>query len=522
MTQLQNHLDELFDTNNDNTGVRCDVAFIYPPWAVTDGRVLLQNSLPPLGILSIASYLESLKFCVVVYDVQGEVIDESEIRTRLRRDRPRFVGISVLTSMAIPAQKIAKICKQEVPDCLVVVGGAHAEAMPERMLRNSAIDVVVRGDGEEPMRQIVEGIPFSQINGLSYRKGKAIQHNKPGEVNMDLDKFPFPAYHLVDFGNYFPGTGTYRSLPATNMLSTRGCPGACVFCNSAFTTLRTRDPVKVAEQIQHLREKYGIRQIQFYDDTFTVMKKFVMDFCEKMIEMDLGVHWSAYIRGDCFSHQLATKMKKAGCHQVILGVETGNAKIAERMGKPITRERYIEAIQIAHRNGLEVRGSFIIGHMGETWKTMEDTLNFAMELDCDLFQLSINTPYPGTALYNEAVQQGTLIHKNWYNYGQGKVLIDQPQLSKEAIYKFERLAFRRFYLRPKPIFRLAKRLASFRHIRDYLLAAYVLLFGRSRADWKEWDCWMGLNEDDFLDLELENQDEVCRLTYELRQDEFVY
>jgi anaerobic magnesium-protoporphyrin IX monomethyl ester cyclase len=508
-------------TTHKASNKRIDVALIYPPWAVLSGRVTLQNSLPPLGILSIASYLESLNFSAVIYDIHGEGIDENEVRQRLRRDRPRFVGISVLTSMAIPSQKIAKICKEEVPDCIVIVGGAHAEAMPERMLRNSAINVVVRGDGEQPMRQIVEGYEFSEINGLSFRKGNSIQHNKPSEVNMNLDQYPFPAYHLLNFKNYFPGTATYRSLPAINMLSTRGCPGACVFCNSAFTTLRTRDPIKVAEQISHLRVKYGIRQVQFYDDTFTVMKKFVMDFCQKMIEMDLGVDWSAYIRGDCFSDLLASNMKQAGCHQVILGVETGNSQIAERMGKPIARERYIEAIEIAHRNGLEVRGSFIIGHMGETWETMEDTLNFAMELDCDLFQLSINTPYPGTALYNEAVQQGMLEHQDWYKYGQGEVIINQPQLPTKDIYRFYKYAFRKFYLRPKPIYRLLKRLTTFRHFRDYLLAAYVFLLGKSRKDWKEWHCWMNLNEEDYLDVDLENQEEVYRLTYELRQENFV-
>jgi anaerobic magnesium-protoporphyrin IX monomethyl ester cyclase len=505
---------------NKGLGKRCDVAFIYPPWAVVDGRATLQNSLPPLGILSMASYLESLGYSVVVYDVHGEGLNDDDVRERLRRDRPRFVGISVLTSMAIPAHKIAKICKEELADCVVVAGGTHAEAVPERMLKNSSIDVIVRGDGEEPMRQIVEEVAFSEIKGLSFRKGQSIQHNEAGEILMDLDKYPFPAYHLVDFKNYFPGTATYRHLPAINMLSTRGCPGACVFCNSAFTTLRTRDPIKVAEQIRHLRENYGIRQVQFYDDTFTVMKKFVLEFCKKMVEMDLDISWSAYIRGDCFSDQMALAMKQAGCHQVILGIETGNAKIAERMGKPITRERYLEAVEISHRHGIEVRGSFIIGHMGETWETMEDTLNFAIEMDCDLFQLSINTPYPGTALYNEAKKNGMLIHQDWYRYGQGQVLIDQPQLSTEDIYKFERLAFRKFYLRPKPMYRLLKRLTSFRHIRDYLLAAYILLLGQSGSDRKDWSCWMNLKEEDYLDLILDNQDEILRLTYELRQESF--
>ena len=112
-------------------------------------------------------------------------------------------------------------------------------------------------------------------------------------------------------------------------------------------------------------------------------------------------------------------MKKAGCHQVLVGVETGNAEISKRIGKPIDRERYIQAIRIAHARGLEVRASFIIGNMDETWQTMEDTLNFAIELDVDLFQLNISTPYPGTALFNEAAAKGMLVDKNWYTYGRG-------------------------------------------------------------------------------------------------------
>ena len=134
---------------------------------------------------------------------------------------------------------------------------------------------------------------------------------------------------------------------------------------------------------------------------------------------------------------------------------------------------------------------------------------------------SINTPYPGTALYNEAVQQGMLMHQNWYNYGQGEVIIDQPQLPVKDIYRFYQYAFRKFYLRPKPLFRLLKRLTTFRHFRDYLLAGYVFLLGKSKKDWKEWHCWMNLNEDDYLDLDLENIEEVFRLTYELRQKKMV-
>lgn len=498
---------------------RLDVLFIYPPWPVLDDRAILQNSLPPLGILSIAAYLEQLGRSVAVCDVHGEKLDDAELRVRLRLHRPRFVGMSVLTNMSIPAHKIARIVKDEVPDCVVVVGGVHAEAMPESMLKNSAIDAVCRGDGEELMREVVDGHPFAVIEGLSWRDGETIRHNPPRAVNMDLDRYPFPAYHLVDFKNYFPAVGSYRNLPAINMLMTRGCPGKCAFCNSARTTLRTRDPARVVEQIRLLRETYGIRQIQFYDDTFTVFKKHVLDFCEQLAAADLGVTWTAYIRGDCFSEDMAAAMKKAGCHQVLMGIETGNDRVAAKIGKTIDRERYKDTVRIAHAHGLEVRGSFIIGNMDETWESMMDTLNFAMELDVDLFQLNISTPYPGTALFNDAVEKGWLKHRNWYSYGQGDVLVEQPQIATEDIFRFERYAFRRFYLRPKAAIRMLARVANIRHLRDYFLAATVLLLGKHKKGGGEdkWACWKNLREEDFFDVALETG-QPLRMTYMLRQE----
>ncbi len=507
------------DHQSPSNSSRTDLLLIYPPWPVLGDRAMLQNCLPPLGILSIASHAESLGYKVHVVDVHGERADETTVRQRLRDHQPRFVGISVLTNLCIPAHKLARICKTEVPDCVVVAGGVHAEAMPDRMLRNSAFDCVARGDGEEAMIEIVKGTPFDAVTGLSYRNGFSVRHNRPRTPEMNLDRFPFPAYHLVDFTNYFPPVGSYRNLPAINMLMTRGCPGKCVFCNSARTTLRARDPKAVVAQIKHLHENYGIRQIMFYDDTFTVLKKTCLDFCEAMAAEKLDVSWVAYVRGDCFNDEMALAMRKAGCHQVLMGIETGSDKIAARIDKPIDRERYKLAVATAHRHGIEVRGSFIIGSMEETWETMEETLQFAIELDVDLFQLNISTPYPGTVLYREALEKGWLLDNDWYDYGQGKVLVGQPQLSNDDIYRFERYAFRRFYLRPKAAFRMLKRMTSLRHLSDYFTTALILLLGlQTKKDHRDWDCWKNLKEEDYFDLPVAEPADL-RLTYQLRQEQ---
>lgn len=494
-----------------------DLLLIYPPWAVLEKRAILQNCLPPLGILSIASFVEAHGYSVRILDVHAERLDDTEVVARVTEARPRYVGISVLTNMAIPAQYIARLCKQTVPDCQVICGGVHAEAMPEAMLANGAIDAVVRGDGEEAMLEILRGRPFPEILGLSYRDGYEVIHNPPRRVEMDLDRFPMPAYHLVDFSNYFPAVGSYRNLPAINMLMTRGCPGKCTFCNSAFTTLRSRSAASVVAQVKLLRYKYGVRQIQFYDDTFTVAKKTVLEFCRKLMDDKVDVTWTAYIRGDCFNEEMAAAMKGAGCHQVLIGVETGDVEIMRNIGKLIDKARYAQTVKIAHMHGIEVRGSFIIGNMGETRQTMEATLQYAKDLDLDLFQLSISTPYPGTQLYRDAVAQGLLVHKNWSEYGQGRVLVRLPDLAPEEVYAFERYAFRSFYLRPKMIFRQLRRIVHVRHLRDLLLAFSVLVLGSLRYRNPKWECWKGWKEAEFQDVPI-RQPETPRLTFALRQE----
>ncbi len=503
-------------TNEKRNPNAIDLLLIYPPWPAAKGRARLISTLPPLGVLSIASNVEHHGYSVEVCDAHAYQLDDNDIRTLLRKHKPRVVGLSVLTSQALAAHSIARICKQELPNCTVIAGGVHAEALPVRMLRNSAIDAVVRGDGEDAMVEILANTHFNDITGLSHRTEDGVVHNPARPVNMNLDEYPMPAYHLVDFDMYYPGATTYRQLPAINLMMTRGCPGKCTFCNSAKTTLRTRSPESMVAQIKHLYDEYGIRQFQFYDDTFTVLKKTCLEFCERLTAENLNVSWIGFIRGDCFSDKIAAAMKKAGCHQVLVGVETGNPDIANRIGKPIDHKKYKKAVEIAHRHGIEVRASFVIGSLGETWDTMNDSLKMALNMDFDFVQLFISTPYPGTAMYKEAAERGWLTHESWDAYGQARVLVNQPQIDSETIYRFEKHFNRKFYMRRKFAKRMLKRSTNPRQFRDYALAVPYLLMGmRSDPTGSKWDCWEGLNEDDFLDVALA-EPTIDTLTHTIR------
>ncbi len=496
---------------------RIDCVLIYPPWTVLQGRSFLTNCLPPLGILSIAAYLERSGLSVRVLDVHAERMGPDQLTAKLREYQPRFVGITVLSSMVVSAHSIAKQVKREVPDCVVVMGGVHAEAYPERMLQDSAVDLVVRGDGERPMAAIVAGRPWDTIESVSFlRADGTVCHTPPQAIEMDLDQYPMPAYHLINFDRYFPSATSYRNLPAINVIMTRGCPGKCTFCNSAMTTLRWRSPKAVFEQIQVLRERYGIRQVQFFDDTFTANRQGVLELCRLIRDHQLDITFSCYARGDCFSDEMAKALKSAGCHQVMVGIETGSERIMKVIQKPINKQKYADVVRIAHAHGIEVRAGFIIGNMEETWETMEESLQFALDLDVDFFQLSISTPYPGTALFKQALQEGRLRHTEYKRYGQGEPVVRLDHLTNEQIAQFERYAWRKFYLRPRVLWRQLRRATGWRQLIDLYNAFSLLIMNRvlnSDPNWAQWD---RETEAEQYDRQVAHADAV-RLTFDVRK-----
>lgn len=499
---------------------RADVLLVYPIWVTRGGRGTLQRMLPPLGILSIASYLEQFGLEVHLIDLHAEEIPPQKFREIVRALRPRFVGIEVLSAHFVPAHHVAQICREEVPDVKVAVGGVHAEAEPEQMLRNPCIEVVCRGDGEEVMLDFVQGKPYREILGLSYRDGGKVRHNPPRPLERDLDKYPFPAYHLIDFDNYFPPVSAYKDLPAMNVLMTRGCPGKCTFCNSAMTTLRSRSAESMVELIKMLRYRYGVRQIYFYDDTFTSVPKTVRTFCEKMIADKVDVKWICYARGDMFKDPLVELMARAGCHQILVGIESGSDTLMKDIGKPIKKEHYKDMVDLAHKHGMEVRGSFIIGHLNETRDTMEETLQFAKDIDLDFFQVNILTPYPGTQLYREAKEKGLLLHEEYDKYGQNEVILKLNHLAPEDVLAFDSNSFYRFFLRPRVLWRQIRRLTNWNQIKDLFKVLYIHAiagYSTHRAANQYLLSWHDYDIEKFADQEI-HPPATPRLTYQVRQE----
>ncbi|MFH1777642.1 MAG: radical SAM protein [Candidatus Omnitrophota bacterium] len=493
----------------------CEVCLINPPWITKDEDIWhgIKATMPPLSLLSIAAYLEAKGRNVAIIDVHAEQLSIKELKERIARLKPKIVGITVMTATAIQANLIAQLTKKIDSSILIVMGGVHAEVLPEECLSNNSVDVVVCGDGEVTFYNLCTAVcnaaAYQELHGISYKiiKNNKIHfiHNPPADFIKDLSQLPMASYHLVPMHRYRPTIGAYRRLPAINMLMTRGCPGKCSFCNSAKTPLRSRDAAVVVDDIINLKNHYGINEIQFYDDTFTVQKKNVLKFCNLIKKRQVDITWSAFARVDCINEEMASAMKESGCHQIMFGIESGDEEVLSKMGKPIQLNRSKAAVDMVKKAGIEVRCTFVYGCEGETITSMQKTLTLALELDPDLAIFNIATPYPGTQLFNWAKMNNYLLTEDWTKYELGRPVIKLPTVSPEDLVKFYKKSFKIFYRRPKVFIRRIKKASSITHWRDMITASAFIMFRyKSGALHTHKQEWIIHKKEHFFDIPFDN------------------
>jgi radical SAM superfamily enzyme YgiQ (UPF0313 family) len=352
------------------------------------------------------------------------------------------------------ALKIAAVAKKKFPLVKIVFGGVHPSIMPEEVLDHDAVDFVAIDEGEETMKELAGGKNPPDILGLAYKEKGQIIKNPLRPLIKNLDNIPPPAYHLLPMAKYYPAVGSYKKLPAMILFATRGCPGRCTFCHRAFRgVVRKRSAKNILDEIEILQRDYGIKEVAFYDDTFTLFKDVVREFCGRLIKEKKNLSWSCFTRVDQIDEQLLRLMKQAGCHMILFGVESADEQILKNINKRISLEQVVRVVRAARRIGIETRASFMIGNQGETEETVKKSIDFAIKLDPDEVQFNIATAYPGTELFDWAKKAGYIKTFNWDDYSMSNIVLETPNLSKEKMQYFYGLAHRRFYLRPKIILR---------------------------------------------------------------------
>lgn len=434
------------------------VLLINPPWVLGEDKNLwkgVASCWPSLGLAYIAAVLEKSGHVVFYLDCSAEHYTVGETEEVLKKYKDLdYIGLTATTPLINNALVIASFAKKIFPQAKVILGGVHPSIMPEEVLNNPQVDYVVIDEGEITTRELVNGKDPSEILGLYFKKDGQIIKNLPRPLIQNLDEIPPPAYHLLPMDKYYPAVGSYKRLPAMSIFATRGCPGRCTFCYRTFLgVVRKRSARNIIEEIKLLQKNYGIKEICFYDDTFTLFRNVVKDFCRIITEEKIDITWSCFTRVDYIDEELLLMMKQSGCHLILFGVESADEEILKTINKRISLEQVTKVVSLSRKIGIETRASFMFGNQGETEETIKKTIDFAIKLDPDEAQFNIATAYPGTELFNWARERGYITTFNWNDYSMSNVVLNLPGLDSKKLQYYYELAHRKFYFRPRIILR---------------------------------------------------------------------
>jgi anaerobic magnesium-protoporphyrin IX monomethyl ester cyclase len=403
-----------------------EILLINPPFTDKESyryfiKSLGTKAVPPLGLAYLAAYLEKEGFKVSILDAIAEMIEPDKLIYLVGKISPRLVGITATTPMYANAVEVAKRIKDAFPDIVTVLGGPHASAMPEEVLVNSGkIDFVVIGEGEDTFFELVNSVlsnkPTDAIKGIGFRKQGRVIINQPREYIENLDLLPHPARHLLPMRLYRPSPLNYRYLPATSVICGRGCPLNCIFCTKHIfgQRLRLRSPENILGELKELKEKYGIREIHFYDDTFTFNKEWTKRLCALI--GDMGFSWWCNGRVDDIDTDLLKSMKNAGCYRIYFGVESSHRESLQFLKKKTKIEDIVSAFRMSRKCGIESAAFMILGIPGETKEMMRENIRFVKKIGADHAVFTVLTPYPGTELYEKAPLLGKMRFKNWSDF----------------------------------------------------------------------------------------------------------
>ena len=335
-----------------------------------------------------------------------------EIEDMIQKFNPDIVGINMLTGTYKSAEQVAKICKKIDIGTLVVVGGAHPTVLPDETIKNPFFDYVVRKEGEYTFLELVNDVDRNKIQGLTYiNEDNEIVNNPDRKFISDLDILPLPSRDLF--------LNDTRYIDYSYIMTGRGCPYECTFCASKKLwdkKVRYHSVERVIEEIKYVKRTFGTNFFFFVDDTFILKKNRVKKICESLINNNIKIEWVCESRIEGIDRDILKLMKKAGCVRVKLGVESGCERLLELMKKNTKKDQIRKTVSLLKEIGIKITAHLMTGFPTETNNEVQETLMFAGELDPDYFSLSILSPYPGTEIYDDIVNNGIKLPKEHWEY----------------------------------------------------------------------------------------------------------
>ncbi len=430
---------------------------------------------PPLGLMYLGGYLQKYasKIEIKLIDCLAEQINYENFKELVKEFSPDVVGVTVMTFTLIDALKIAKIVKLVNLQTIVVFGGPHVNIYGKETLDLGNVDFIVLGEGEKIFYDLIDNLgdenKLKQITGLIfYDKNHNLIHSGLPGLIPNLNELPLPARNLIDNSKYSSVLGTSKLV--TTMMTSRGCPYKCLFCDrpQLGKIFRALNADKIIAEIKDAMQ-YGIREFLMYDDTFTIDKQRVMDICNKIIDEKLDIKWDIRARVNTIDEEMLKKLKKAGCVRIHYGVESGTQKILDVLRKGITLEQVKKAFKLTKGAGIETLAYFMIGNPGETKKDIEQTIKFAKKIKPDYVHITATMPFPATDMYRLALERKIIKKDVWLDFASNPTPNFIPPLWEELVTagelnSFIKKAYHQFYFR---LSYLIKRLLALRSFDEF-------------------------------------------------------
>ncbi|MFH1416462.1 MAG: radical SAM protein [Elusimicrobiota bacterium] len=437
---------------------------------------------PPLGLGYIASSIKD-KHKVEILDLpryNGALKYFDQYMTRLQ---PDIIGFQCYTSEVSTVRELLIMAKSKNPDFITIAGGPHPTLLPDETLEyfGGNIDYLLRGEVEKGFKRLLDNLEcqrdLSDVPGLVWNENGRINRNPPQLID-DLDSIALPAWDLIRPQEYPPAQhgAFFRRFPIAPIITTRGCPFSCIFCSAPVISgkkVRTRSVDNIIKEIKLLYNEFGIREIHIVDDNFTINKDHAKNVLNGIIraDLDISIAFPNGVRIESLDSELIMLMKRSGVYLVSLGIESGNDEVLKSMNKQLTVGLIEEKIDIIKKYDIDIAGFFVIGFSGETEDTIKRTIDFSIKLPLIRANYFEFIPLPGTELYRSLLTKGEIREVDWARY----LFITTPfvpkDMTKKTLRNLQRLAFARFYLRPRILFKNILQIKSLVHLK-YLIKRF--------------------------------------------------
>ena len=474
------------------------VSLVYPPYGAIKNepgiKAVKENYgvFPSLSLLYVAGCLEQHGVEVQLIDVNAENLTLEETVERLQRFGPDYVGYTITTYLFYQTLSWVKAIREQL-DIPTIVGGVHMGMYPLESMSHTCLDYGVTGEAEMTLPQLlnalVKGEDLSPLKGLVWRgeDGRPI-YNGHAPTLSNISDAAMPSRGLQDNSLYYSFISKYKNFSC--LMTSRGCPYRCIFCEQGGLKFRPRTPENVVDEIEIANKEHGVIEFDFFDSAFTIQKERVINICKEIVRRKLQVVWAARTRVDCISVEMLQWMARAGCVRIYYGLESGNREVLRTLLKAADLEEANKTVRETREAGIDVFGYFMVGNPGDNPSTIRQTIRYALDLDLTYAQFSKVTPMPGTQLYDmymkeygEDYWRKYILDENYDSY------IPRPgcDLTEEEIQELTQLAYVRFYYRPKFAMKSIAKMRSWHEVKRSVSTAWQMLIQKPEGQFQEMD-----------------------------------